>query len=64
MKWKYKVITETELCKFVECEEKPITSEYEQEALCKLGELYWELIQILVLNGEKVYYFRQIILPD
>ena len=58
MKWKYQVITEAEMRRLVD-DGHPFTSVYEQEALCKCGELGWKLVQILLNNGEKVYYFKQ-----
>ena len=58
MKWKYQVITEAELRRLVD-DGHPFTSVYEQEALRKCGELGWELVQILVGNDGKVYYFKQ-----
>ena len=58
MKWKYQVLTETELCRILD-DNHPFTSANEQDALYKCGELGWELVQVLVVNDERMYYFKK-----
>ena len=58
MKWKYQVISEKNL-RCILNKNEDLTLFEEEQGLCFCGNLGWELIKILIIDGEKIYYFKK-----